>query len=37
MQHRSFKTTLGYINLANQVNQAAERYVVPAVLKSRSG
>jgi integrase len=32
MQHRSFKTTLGYINLANQVNQAAARYVVPEVL-----
>ena len=33
MQHRSFKTTLGYINLANQVNQAAASYVVPEVLK----
>jgi integrase len=32
MQHRSFKTTLGYINLANQVNQAAEQFVVPEVL-----
>ena len=34
MQHRSFKTTLGYINLANQVNQAAASYVVPEVLKA---
>jgi hypothetical protein len=34
MQHRSFKTTMGYITLANQVNQAAERCVVPMVLKA---
>jgi len=30
-----FKTTLGSINLANQVNQVADRYVVPGVLKGR--
>ena len=36
MQHRSFKTTVGYINLTNQVNLAADRYVVPEVLKLKS-
>ena len=33
MQHRSSKTTLDYINLSNQVNQAAGRFVVPGVVQ----
>ncbi|MEI6351537.1 MAG: site-specific integrase [Verrucomicrobiota bacterium] len=37
MQHRSSKTTLQYINLATQVNQAAARYVVPEALQPGAG
>jgi integrase len=33
MRHKSYKTTLGYINLANQVDDAAKNLVVPDTLK----
>jgi integrase len=33
MRHRSFTTTLGYINLGKQVEAAADRVKVPPVLR----
>lgn len=36
MRHKTYATTQGYINLAQQVNRAVEGLHVPEVLK-RSG
>lgn len=33
MRHKSYKTTLGYISLSMQIEDAAENLVVPASLK----
>ena len=33
MRHKSYKTTLGYINLTTQIEEAAKNIVVPDALK----
>jgi integrase len=33
MRHKSYKTTLGYINLSTQIEDAAKNLVVPGVLR----
>jgi len=36
MRHRSFTTTMGYINLSSQMNQASDSFLVPEILRSQS-
>ncbi len=33
MRHKSYKTTLGYINLASQVDDAVANMPVPKILR----
>ena len=37
MRHRSFKTTLGYIQLADKMKKAADVIYVPAFLEAKRG
>jgi len=36
MRHQSFQTTLGYINLTNQLNDAVKSMPVPDILNDQS-
>ena len=36
MRQRSFTTTMGYINLSSQMNQASVSFLVPEILRSQS-
>ena len=36
MRQRSFTTTMGYINLSSQMNQASDSFLVPEILRSQS-